>query len=105
MFASRMVVAEPRRFPDAIFLIKRGTSMWVGQAAVHGASKQFRQRFASITAACEAKGGCRSSKRSAISGLGTNAPCILGSPKARPAGRRGQAGGHDRTATSCELLR
>jgi hypothetical protein len=35
-----MVVAEPRRFPDAIFLIKFGMSMWVGQAWVQGASKQ-----------------------------------------------------------------
>ena len=44
-----MVCAEPRRLPVAIFLMKRGTSMWVGQAAVHGASKQYRQRFASAS--------------------------------------------------------
>jgi hypothetical protein len=31
-----MVSAEPRKLSVAIFLMKRGTSMWVGQAAVHG---------------------------------------------------------------------
>jgi hypothetical protein len=45
-----MVMAEPRRLPVEIFLMKRGTSMWVGQAAVQGASKQKRQRLASATA-------------------------------------------------------
>ena len=40
MLASRMVRAEPARFPLAIFLMKAGTSMCVGQAPVHGASKQ-----------------------------------------------------------------
>ena len=48
--------------PLAIFLMKRGTSMCVGQAAVHGASKQYRQRFASATADCESNAGCRSGK-------------------------------------------
>ena len=32
-----------------------GTSMCVGQAAVHGASKQYRQRVASTAAACGGK--------------------------------------------------
>ena len=59
-FASRIVRADPRRFPLAIFLMNPGTSMCVGHAAVHGASKQFRQRLASTTAACGANGGCRS---------------------------------------------
>ena len=54
IFASRMRSAEPRRFPDAMRLMNPGTSMCVGHAAVHGASKQFRQRSASITAACAA---------------------------------------------------
>ena len=61
-----MVCAEPRRLPVAIFLMKRGTSMWVGQAAVHGASKQKRQRLASTTADCESKAGWRSGKRSRL---------------------------------------
>src|SRR5215469_3538267 len=60
MLASRMVIAEPRRLPAAIFLMKRGTSMWVGHAAVQGASKQKRQRLASTTASCGAKAGCSS---------------------------------------------
>jgi hypothetical protein len=38
--ASKMTRAEPWRFPDAIFLMNAGTSMCVGQACVHGASKQ-----------------------------------------------------------------
>ena len=57
MFASRMRSAEPRRLPEAMRLMKPGTSMCVGQAAVQGASKQFRQRLASITAACGVSGG------------------------------------------------
>ena len=40
IFASRMVLAEPARLLLAIFLIKPGTSICVGQAVVHGASKQ-----------------------------------------------------------------
>src|SRR5260370_35085059 len=59
ILASRMVCAEPRRLPVEIFLIKRGTSMWVGQAAVHGASKQYRQRLASTRADCGSKAGGR----------------------------------------------
>jgi len=35
-----MTRAEPRRFPEAIFLMKAGTSICVGQAKVQGASKQ-----------------------------------------------------------------
>jgi hypothetical protein len=35
-----MVMAEPPRFPLEIFLMKPGTSMWVGQALAQGASKQ-----------------------------------------------------------------
>ncbi len=37
-FASKIVRAEPRKFPVAIFLMKPGTSMCVGQARMHGAS-------------------------------------------------------------------
>jgi hypothetical protein len=68
MLASRMVFAEPSRLPLAIFLMNFGTSMCVGQACMHGASKQYRQRFASATAAVFSNGGCRSGKRTAISG-------------------------------------
>src|ERR1035437_5948872 len=50
MLASRIVSAEPRRFPLEIFLMNRGTSIWVGQAPIHGASKQKRQRLASASA-------------------------------------------------------
>ena len=60
--ASRMASAEPRRLPVAIFLMKRGTSMCVGQAAAQGASKQNRQRLASATAACGLNGGWSSGK-------------------------------------------
>ena len=67
MFASRIVRAEPRKFPVAIFLMNRGTSMCVGQAAVQGASKQNKQREASTAAACGAKGGRISANRSANS--------------------------------------
>jgi hypothetical protein len=63
MFASSMVMAEPRRLPLEIFLMKRGTSMWVGQAAVQGASAQKRQRLASTVASWLVNAGCRSGKR------------------------------------------
>ncbi len=45
-----MVVAAPSTFPVAILRMNVGTSMPVGQAAMQGASKQYRQRFASTTA-------------------------------------------------------
>ena len=70
-----MVSAEPRRLPVAIFLMKRGTSMWVGQAAVQGASKQNRQRLASTTAACGSKAGWRSGKL--FDGLPRESPARL----------------------------
>ena len=41
---------SPVRLPEAIFLMNRGTSIWVGQAPMQGASKQFRQRLASTAA-------------------------------------------------------
>src|SRR5579871_844976 len=63
---SRIVSAEPRRLPVEIFLMKRGTSMWVGQAPVQGASKQKRQRLASARADWESSGGCSSGKRSRL---------------------------------------
>src|SRR5690606_266958 len=49
-FDSRMVVAAPSVLPVAILRMKVGTSMSVGHALMHGASKQYRQRFASTTA-------------------------------------------------------
>ncbi len=75
MFASRMVTRRPAQIPAAIFLMKRGTSMCVGHASAQGASKQYRQRFASTSASCGVKAGCRSGKRSAISGF--RAGCII----------------------------
>src|SRR5664279_2743587 len=63
MLASRMRNAEPRRLPVAMRLMNPGTSMCVGQAVVHGASKQYRQRFASTSAACGWSGGFSSRKR------------------------------------------
>src|SRR5260370_14636699 len=67
MLASRMASAEPRRFPVAIFLMNRGTSMWVGHAVAQGASKQYRQRVDSPRADCESNAECRSEKRTASS--------------------------------------
>src|SRR5580698_7164745 len=67
MFASKIVFAEPSRLPLAIFLMNLGTSIWVGQACAHGASKQNKHRCASVTAAVASNGGCRSGKRAAIS--------------------------------------
>jgi hypothetical protein len=40
MLAFSIVIAEPPIFSLAIFLMKPGTSIWVGQALLHGASKQ-----------------------------------------------------------------
>src|SRR5271156_1293664 len=64
-----MVRAEPERFPLAIFLMNRGTSICVGQAPAQGASKQKRHRFASVMAACLSNGGCRSPNRAEVSAL------------------------------------
>src|SRR5205807_808913 len=72
MLASTMVDADPRRFPVAIFLMNFGTSMCVGHAAVQGASKQYRQRLASTSAACGSNGGCISVNRRATSSAGYN---------------------------------
>ena len=68
IFASRIAIADPRMFPLAIFLMNRGTSMCVGQAAAHGASKQNRQRFASTSAPCESNAGCSSGNFSRFRG-------------------------------------
>src|SRR5580700_3273068 len=62
MLASRISLALPRMLPEAIFLMNAGMSMCVGQARVHGASKQNRQRLASILALCGANGGLMSAK-------------------------------------------
>src|SRR6266404_2795095 len=62
MLASRMSLALPRMLPEAIFLMNAGMSMCVGQARVHGASKQNRQRLASILELCGANGGLMSAK-------------------------------------------
>src|ERR1700722_19795039 len=50
ILAERTTRAEPRRLPLEIFLMKAGTSMWVGQAIVQGASKQYRHRADSMAA-------------------------------------------------------
>ena len=39
-FCSKMVAAAPRTLPDAIFLMKVGMSISVGQALMQGASAQ-----------------------------------------------------------------
>jgi hypothetical protein len=44
-----------------------GTSMCVGQAPMHGASKQYKHRSASVTAAVFSNGGCSSANRTATS--------------------------------------
>jgi hypothetical protein len=58
-------------------LIKPGTSMCVGHAAVQGASKQLRQRSASITAAWGASGGFNSLKRSRNCGSSGNIAVLI----------------------------
>src|ERR1700749_2171383 len=52
-----MVSADPFRLFEAIFLMKRGMSMCMGHACVHGASKQNKHRSASTAAACAVSGG------------------------------------------------
>lgn len=37
---SRIVIPDPRTLPVEILRMKPGMSMWVGQACMHGASKQ-----------------------------------------------------------------
>ena len=57
-------------FPVAIFLMKRGTSMWVGQA-VHARARRSRRGSGLLqrTAACLSKGGdADRRKRAAVSG-------------------------------------
>jgi hypothetical protein len=49
--ADRIVRALPSMLPVAILRMNDGTSMCVGQAWAHGASKQYRQRSASVRAA------------------------------------------------------
>src|SRR5580704_15779321 len=56
--------------------MKRGTSMWVGQARVQGASTQLRQRAASMAAACGAKGGLMSANSVAVSMFAGIALCL-----------------------------
>ena len=60
-FESRMVRAEPRRFPVEIFLMNFGISMCVGQACVQGASKHIKHRAASTAASLAVSGGKSSS--------------------------------------------
>src|SRR5438477_4840428 len=69
MLASRISLALPRRLPEAIFLMNAGMSMCVGHARVHGASKQNRQRLASILALCGRNGGLMSAKFFSYSAL------------------------------------
>ena len=59
-FASRMVRADPGKFPVEIFLMNFGISMCVGQACVHGASKHIRQRADSTAASFCVSGGSNS---------------------------------------------
>ena len=62
--------AEPARLPLAIFLMKAGTSMCVGHARVHGASKQKRHRLASKMASASVSGGLISRKFASICSCG-----------------------------------
>src|ERR1017187_8846985 len=62
MLASIISFALPRMLPVAIFLMNAGMSMCVGQARVHGASKQYKQRLASIFELWGANGGLMSAK-------------------------------------------
>src|SRR5271154_966834 len=62
ILASRISFALPRMLPVAIFLMNAGISICVGQARVHGASKQYKQRLASIFELCGANGGLMSAK-------------------------------------------
>ena len=71
MLAVRIVRAAPTSLCVAIFLIKPGTSIPVGHAAMHGASKQYRQRSASTIASCARNGKCRSAMLWAIVSAGS----------------------------------
>src|ERR1039457_1406926 len=100
---SRMVVAEPRRLRVEIFLMKRGTSICVGQATVQGASKQKRQRIASTVAACGSNGGWISAKAVAnFSGDGGETASRMAKPS--PGRHRHRGGDRGKTARSDEPL-
>src|SRR5580700_6204468 len=93
MLASRISLALPRMLPEAIFLMNAGMSMCVGHARVQGASKQNRQRLASILALCGANGGLMSAKffsYSASDNFGATFLIIDVLRFARPAGRGSQ---------------
>src|SRR5579871_3445335 len=62
MLASKITRAAPRTFPVMMRLMNPGTSIRVGQACVQGASKQYRQRAASIAAWRAFNGGVMSAK-------------------------------------------
>ena len=66
MLAVRIVRAAPTSLCVAIFLIKPGTSIPVGHAAMQGASKQYKHRSASTTASWGRSGKCRSAMLRAI---------------------------------------
>src|ERR1041384_994661 len=94
IFASRMSFALPRMLPDAIFLMNAGMSMCVGQARVHGASKQNRQRLASTLALWGANGGLMSAKffsYSASDNFGARFLIMSFSVYRDPSGRGSQA--------------
>src|SRR5580658_6502978 len=93
MLASRISLALPRILPEAIFLMNAGMSICVGQARVQGASKQNRQRLASILALCGANGGLMSAKffsYSASDNFGARFFIIDVLRFARPVGRGSQ---------------
>src|SRR6202165_6016077 len=62
MLASRITRAAPRTFAVMMRLMNPGTSIRVGQAIVHGASKQYKHREASIAACRTFIGGVISAK-------------------------------------------
>src|SRR3989442_15994599 len=117
MLASRISLALPRMLPEAIFLMKAGMSICVGQARVHGASKQNKQRLASTLALCGANGGLMSAKffsYSASDNFGARFLIMLVSVwrdpsrlsmnyRARPGGRNAKLAGHRDFVHSCVM--
>jgi len=76
MLASKIVRAAPRTLPVEILRMNSGISMLVGHAVTHGASWQYRQRFASITAWSRSYGALKSVKAHSLR-LGSSLAMIV----------------------------
>src|SRR4029078_9351818 len=63
-FCDKIVRAAPLTLPVAILRMNVGMSISVGHALIHGASTQYKHRFASAIASASLYGGFLSSKRS-----------------------------------------